>query len=296
MITAIVLLGTNLPATNHLMFSLQDSGHYLIFALLTLVVLSRYRDLRRQQLWLLMSLILLFGILVEAAQATIERDPSVYDVLMDILGITAGAVIYRFRIKRSLPPNFALLTLLALSLVAFAMPLYWLTVYQVRAAQFPRLIDPDRVITRVLTEGSHGVELRHLKIPKDWILPVDLEIENCAYVSLLDGRWPGVGTHEPESNWQGYETFDLAIYSDQTKDLSLTLRINDQSHNEQYDDRYNLRLLARPGYNHFSFPLSEIAHGPKYRSMDMGDISNVLLFSTHENRGAGFCLMSMELR
>jgi hypothetical protein len=77
--------------------------------------------------------------------------------------------------------------------------------------------------------------------------------------------------------------------------LPLHLRINDQGHNNQYRDRYNRRLTLQPGYNYFSLPMSDIAGAPKGRTMDLSEISDVVIYASRELVGKGFCLISMEL-
>ncbi|MBW9273091.1 MAG: hypothetical protein K1563_05330, partial [Candidatus Thiodiazotropha sp. (ex. Lucinisca nassula)] len=168
--------------------------------------------------------------------------------------------------------------------------------YQVRADQFPRLIDPDDYLSRALIEGSEGGAVRHVDLPEDWSLPADLDIDSCVYVTLQEGRWPGMDMREPEPDWRGYERLELLIYSDQSEDLPLTLRIHDQSHNRRLEDRYNLSLVIRPGYNRFSLPLHEVEDAPSGRTMDMAAISDVMIFATPDHIGRGFCLLSMGLQ
>jgi VanZ family protein len=295
-IVTAVLLGTNLPGKYQLIYALQDSGHYLIFALLSLTALWPYRKNKESPIWQVMLSCLIFGLSIEAVQHLIGRDPSLYDALMDLLGITAGTILYSGIIRRSLSPHLSIVILLALTLTAFSLPIYWFTVYQVRAAQFPRLIDPGNFFSRALIEGSNGGEVRHIEVPKDWLMPADSDFDSCANVSLLEGRWPGLKVQEPEADWRGYEKLELNIYSEQSIDLPLVLRIHDQNHNRQFDDRYNRRLLVHPGYNTISLPLSEIEQAPKARPMDLSDISEVMIYASHEYAGKGFCLITMGLR
>jgi VanZ family protein len=295
-ISTAILLSINLPGNYQLIYALQDSGHFLIFALLLLSALWPYRKSKQSPIWQAMLGCLIFGLLIEAVQSLVGRDPSLYDVLMDLLGIAAGGIVYVGIIRRSFSPHLSIAILLILTLTAFSIPLHWFIVYQVRAAQFPRLIDPENYFSRALIEGSAGGEVRQVDVPKGWLLPADSNIDVCAYVSLLEGRWPGVDMQEPEPDWRGYESLEVIIYSDRGGDLPLTLRVHDKSHNRRHEDRYNHRLLVHPGYNHFSLPLSEIEHAPNGRAMDMAAISDVMIFATQQHTGRGFCLLSMGLR
>jgi VanZ family protein len=294
--TTIILLGIKLPGESRLIFSLQDSGHFLIFTLLTLVTLWSTDKVKKRSIWLVMTLILSFGILIEFVQHLIGRDPSLYDVLMDLLGIIAGVVLYLGLIRRSLSPYLAMIILVLLTLSAFSQPMQWLYVYQLRAEQFPNLVNLDSYFSRQLLEGSGGGEIYPIPLPKDQGIPADLGTDSCVYVSLVKGRWPGVDMQEPEPDWRDYKTLEVGIYSDQVEDMTLVLRVHDQDHNRKYSDRFNRRLPVQPGYNHFSLPLSEIAQGPKGRTMDMGAISDVMIFAPQKYLGRGFCLLSMGLR
>lgn len=295
-LTTVILLGTNLPGEFRLMYALQDSGHFLIFTLLTLLVLWLYGNNLNRSIWPLMSFALLFGITIEAVQYPIGRDPSLYDILMDLLGIAAGGVLYCGFLKRSFSSHLSILIVTLLALVAFSQPIYWSLAYQVRIDQFPRLINPDNFFSRALIEGNGGGEIRHIDLPQDALIPADSNINSCVYVSLAESPWPGVDMQEPEPDWRGYGYFELAIYSDQVADLPLTLRIHDQGHNRHYEDRYNRRLLVHPGYNHFILPMHEIEHAPSGRSMDLANISDVKIIAAQEHIGRGFCLLTMGLR
>jgi hypothetical protein len=294
--TTIILLGTSLPGRNRLMLSLQDSGHFLIFFPLTLVVLWISRQRHAGMQWLIMLLLLLFGVLVEVMQSFVGRDPSLYDLLMDLLGIIAGGTLYAGFVRCPLAPYQSIILVLVLALAAFFKPLYWFSVYQVRMEQFPRLLDPDRYLSRALVEGSHGGRLHHIELPRQWATEAGLAIDSCVYVSLHEGGWPGVDMQEPEPDWRGYESLEVGLYSDQSTDLPLTLRVHDKKYNTQFTDRYNVLLLLKPGYNHFSLQLSEIAQAPKARRMDLGEISRVMIYAQRKYAGSSFCLLSMGLR
>jgi VanZ family protein len=295
-LTTAILLGIQLPGDNRLIYSIQDSGHFLIFTLLTLTALWPYRKMHNRPVWPVMSLIFLFGLLIEVVQSFIGRKASLYDLLMDLLGMAAGGVLYAGIIRRTFSTPLSIVILLLFSLAAFSLPIYWLTVYQSRAGQFPRLIDPGNFFSRALIDGSMGGEVRHIEVPNDWLMPTDPGFDSCAYVSLHEGRWPGLQVQEPAPDWRGYETLEVGIYSDQLTDLPLHLRIHDQSHGNQLEDRYNRRLLVHPGYNQYSFPLSEIEQAPKARVMDLSEISNVIIHASHEDVGKGFCLITMGLQ
>ncbi|MEW8264975.1 MAG: VanZ family protein [Candidatus Thiodiazotropha sp.] len=294
--TATFLLGTQLPGDSRLMLSLQDSGHFLIFTLLMLALLWPYRNSPRPPVWPLVSLVLLFGLLVELVQSLIGRQPSLYDLLMDLLGVAAGGILFFGLFKRSLSPGLGLAVAALLALAAFSLPIYWLIVYQARAADFPQLINTDGSISNALIKGSRGGVVRRIAVEEDWRIPMELGVKSCLYVSLQEGRWPGVSLFEPSPNWGGYRVLALTLYSDRADELTLTLRINDRNHNKQPEDRYSRRFTLHPGINRISVPLDEVEDAPEGRSMDLSAISKLMLFASPAYTGSGFCLLSMELR
>jgi len=96
---------------------------------------------------------------------------------------------------------------------------------------------------------------------------------------LSPGEYPGVSLSYPPRDWRGYRTLVFDVFLDKAADMPLTVRINDLKHNEQYDDRYNGRFLLHPGENTILVDLGEVEHAPKGRSMDMGNISVLCMFS-----------------
>ncbi|MEW8562030.1 MAG: VanZ family protein [Candidatus Thiodiazotropha sp.] len=293
--TATFLLGTQLPGDSRLMLSLQDSGHFLIFTLLMLALLWPYRNSRKPPVWPMISLVLLFGLLVELVQSLIGRQPSLYDLLMNLLGVAAGGILFFGLIKRAISPGLSLAAAALLALAAFSLPIYWLIVYQARAADFPHLINTESAISSALIKGSRGGVIRRIAVEEDWRIPLELGNKSCLYVSLQEGRWPGVSLFEPSPDWGGYDVLVLAIYSDQAVELPLTLRINDQNHNKLPNDRYNRRFTLHPGINRISVPLEEVEDAPEGREMDLSAISRLMLYTSPDYTGNGFCLLSMAL-
>ncbi len=294
-IATTILLGASLPGHYKLVYALQDSGHFLIFTLLSLAALWPYRNRDESPIWQVILICLLFGASIEGVQSQINRDPSLYDLLMDMLGSVVGVVLYLGFIRRSLTSLLSVTIAIGLALVAFSQPLYWLMVYQVRADEFPRLINPDNPITNGLLGPYQGGELQRIELPDSWSIPRELGIHSCVYVSLLGGRWPGIDLQEPEPDWQGYDRLELAIYSDQESDLPLTLRIRDQMHNYRVENQFNRGLTLHPGYNRFSIPLVQISKAPRARNMNLSEVSGVKIFTGKDHEGSGFCLLSMRL-
>jgi hypothetical protein len=95
---------------------------------------------------------------------------------------------------------------------------------------------------------------------------------NSAKVLLLPGKYPGLISDYFIGEWQGYQTFACDIYLSGNTPLGLTIRINDNGHNQEYPDRYNHTFTLQPGPNHIDVPLLNVEKAPRTRRMDMEHI------------------------
>jgi hypothetical protein len=69
------------------------------------------------------------------------------------------------------------------------------------------------------------------------------------------------------------------VYSLNDTAVPLSIRIDDTSHNQQYDDRFNRRLMIQPGHNRIAIPLDDIRYAPKNRAMDLRQIVAIYIFA-----------------
>jgi len=102
---------------------------------------------------------------------------------------------------------------------------------------------------------------------------------NTVYpVRFNPGEYPGISVIEPEPDWSGYRSLRLDVFSANKNGLILVLRVHDDRHNQQFLDRFNMRLQIRPGMNEIDIPLRQIALAPRGRKMDMTNIAGVVLY------------------
>jgi hypothetical protein len=82
-------------------------------------------------------------------------------------------------------------------------------------------------------------------------------------------------------SWNGYQNLVLEVNNPSAKEFLLTLRISDKQHelsDQNYNDRFNRRLLLLPGENRIQVSLTEIENSPAERKMDMDEIYLLMLF------------------
>jgi len=81
------------------------------------------------------------------------------------------------------------------------------------------------------------------------------------------------------NDWRGYGSLSFDVFLEGPTPLEITVRINDRKHNDEFTDRYNKGFRLHPGDNHISIRLSDVKNAPRARMMDMGNITNICIFS-----------------
>jgi hypothetical protein len=84
-------------------------------------------------------------------------------------------------------------------------------------------------------------------------------------------------------NWTGYRFLHIDVLNPSSEEIQITCRIHDGRHEEgeqRYEDRFNKRFLLRQGWNDLRIDLGEVARAPVGRTMDLGEIRAVGLFSS----------------
>lgn len=101
----------------------------------------------------------------------------------------------------------------------------------------------------------------------------------AARVQFLDSPWPGVSIREPWPDWRGYSVLRLQVYSELEEPVELAMRIDDGHRVREYKDRFNGSFIVVPGLNDFIIPLSTIRNAPRNRTMDLGRVAQIILFT-----------------
>jgi hypothetical protein len=100
-----------------------------------------------------------------------------------------------------------------------------------------------------------------------------------ARLDLLPGGYPALTLDEPFPDWTPFREFVFTVVSPIADDVPLFLRIHDAAHINHQDDRFNMRLLIRPGENRIAIPLEAIRKGPKTRDLDLRRVRAIILFT-----------------
>jgi len=147
--------------------------------------------------------------------------------------------------------------------------------YGMRAAGFPVVADLAARWQRPFL-GVGRSELARVPAPGGWTEQAGRKV---ARLTFLDAPWPGITVREPYPDWSGYETLRFQVWSELEAPVEIVLRVDDTHRDRPHRDRFNGSFIVTPGVNDFTVPLETIARGPRERTLDVGDISQLILFS-----------------
>ncbi len=275
----VLLIKVNLPGDSRVIYELQNSGHALIFCLITFVVIflinRNFRSISSFTLCSYSALgLFIFGGLSEFIQPWFGRDSSWSDLLIDGLGIAAGVSLYHaYRNKTRLRFLYLICAGLLL-LYGLKNPLFWYYAKHERDKNFPVLGDFENYFSSHYFEGSYGGRYSREKAPTAWK-------ENNSMVARVEfahRRWPGIQTFDLRGNWSAHEHLKFDVFNPLSEELTLVLRIHDIKHNNDHDDRFNLTLTIKPGAQTLSIATRDIASTRSGRDLQMGKIRVMMLY------------------
>jgi hypothetical protein len=279
-----------LPGRGRILSSLSNAGHIPFFGILSVIFMSLSRRFFRNSIRLfwhyLIALIstLLVGAVLELAQIFGSRDADIWDLFRDGVGAiiflglyavydreTAGLwQKYGYRIRR-------IVTFLAVFLVilGFAPVVFWGIAHINRNRVFPMICSFDSFWERAYCE-TVGAELAVVSPPADW---KRAQNDYVGRVTFMPATFSQFSIFEPVPDWSGYSSLAFEVYSELHDQVTITLRIEDEYHNNEFNDRYNKDLTISPGLNRQTIPLEEVRVAPLSREMDMTKIGPVIIFA-----------------
>jgi len=278
-LTAFVLFHRN-PSTHLFVKKLYDFGHVPLFGLVSLALLRLLRgsgrpggDAAAHAAAGMLTLLLGYG--VECAQTLIPgKQFETGDLFHDALGAAGFLSVSYVCTHREIPSaarRAVWITVSALMLAAF-LPAAAATLDAVHAIRdFPAIASFERS-----SELSRwGVTDATIRSSEEHSTDGSRSLE----VRLRPAESPGICTQNLLRDWSRYDLLRLDLYLPGDHPLSLTVRIEDEAHNQRYEDRYNGPFTLHPGPNRLEIPLIEIAGAPQGRKMDLSSVSSLCLFS-----------------
>ena len=302
----VLLMTVTLPSDNLTHTSLQNSGHFVLFALLGYAVLQQFLKILEPDIVksVLLSAVCLIamGLVVELLQAgMISRSASKADFMLDIAGISAGFTLYLvIRLAGKGKVLLALLiscVVIPASVVVLAPTLY-LFGFDLFRAQLPTVRDFHHPFSLAKIESQGAAEFERVtgKFVSEY---GETENYQALRVGFNTALYSGVIFHESPANWSDYTGLRLKIFNSMQSVRHIELRINDSLHNNLYEDRYNTALSVEPGMNLVEVPLELIENmgsgGDAKRVMDINAVSRIQLFTSGSEESFSVDVVLVEL-
>lgn len=289
----ITVMFVQLPCNSLLCREIQNSGHVILFALMTQALMAMMRNscIATARHWLIDfaiagGVMVALAVLTELGQLITQREPSLSDVLRDCAGVAVGLGLYAFFdpsvLSMKQPGRLLITSLLLAALCLLAICFY--PVMNIALASWQR----DQAFPVIADFGARWTH-SFVQLNQASLMPAIAATgftatesgaqRRVAQLTLNPGAYPGISIVEPYPDWSGYQTLSLDLYSPHARPINLVLRIDDERHDQAYADRFNRSLTLRPGHNRIQIPLREIAEAPARRAMDMKRIASLMLFA-----------------
>ena len=301
-----------LPGDRRFWHALQNAGHGLAFALLTVSVLyaaGRAASARHRALALAATFAL--GVAVELAQHLTGRGASAGDIVMNLAGIVAGAsfvVALRPHRSRSLVTedgphsgrSTALRRILAALLGVSALlwclrwPIHVLAV-DALAPDLPLLATFEQPLSLAKLGGGY-TPARLTLVEDDPRWP-----ENTTRLLVADfpsGLWPGFRLVEPPFDWHGYTSIAFRVVNPGTRVVRLYVRVDQRAVVE--DAFWSASVDIEPGMNEVEIalgsmrPVIPLPDAPDHEPFT--DVSQVMFFLAHSKRKVTLLFDDVSLR
>ena len=279
--------------------AIQDSSHTLVFFLGTYLSLRCMTALRLfpsftngARIALVLSLSFIAGITIEIVQPFFGRSASFLDIWYDLLGCTAGALIFYLRVhlpnqerqnhaqehgksRSALKKAGLILTTIAVLSISCILPAYYYRVLTLQDTAMPMLFNFDADWEKEFLQLQAGAHLSIVDAPEGWTE----HDSKVAKLTLSSQHYPGLTFRDIPRDWSKYQFLILEMFSKQNPTNAITLRIHDQQHNNRYQDRFNLSLKLSAGLNEIKIPLRHVSLAPTNREMNLQQIAGMALFT-----------------
>jgi hypothetical protein len=210
------------------------------------------------------------GVLTEILQAVVGRHPSWLDLAANVLGAAAGVLWMLRATAESAARRRLTAGVVSLLAVAWTVPVLVFVDACLQRYEMPRLASLEHFleltrwdchesrIRRVSEHATHG--------------------ERALRVELLAGSFASVALKSPVPDWSQYDELVMDLTLPAGEPLELAVKIEDEMHNYEAEDRFNLCLHLRPGRQEVRIPLADVAAAPRQREMDLQQIRRLEIF------------------
>jgi hypothetical protein len=270
-VAALLILSFRLADEPRLLQELEDSGHVLLFGIVSLFVLRDWKAGWKSYVAAGL-LTISFGICTELMQGVEGGDAEVLDVVRDGLGAIAFlGCAWTFRHRETRKWNLLIrLGAFLMVLGSFVTPCLTVVALAHRWEEFPAIADfGSSLDSRFCSATNARFEIAS---------PLGQSQMHAVRVTFQPAPYSGFAVHGPWPDWTNHRELCFTVYSQLSEIVSLNLRIHDVGHDRRYQDRFNKELSIQPGLSKVSIPLTAVERAPTGRQMELRRIRTIGLF------------------
>jgi len=223
-----VFTSFHLPRNSLFWNALQNSGHGLVFLLVTVIAINTFvkRNTRKPFLFaVILVSVFLLGVLIELAQHYSGRGASSSDLIMNSAGIAIGAALCLLTDGQAKPVERIVLVPLAILLISWCLhkPTIFLAL-NLFSPSLPAVMNFDSLASsyKITTDKSRVQISKHRSSWSD-------NDTKSIKVTFSPGRGANFGIMEPPKNWTNYSWLTFRTFSEYPTIKSIAVRVDDQS-------------------------------------------------------------------
>lgn len=212
--------------------------------------------------------------LIELLQGSIDRTPSIDDVMKDLLGSVVTLAFFVPSRKNISNISLRILQCGVLFLILLAIfPLAKALIDEAIARnQFP-----------VLSTFETPFEIERWRGNSERTIDHDIvkHGKSSLKVSLTTAQYSGVFLVHFPGDWRNFNFLRLDIFNPSSEPLKIHCRVHDRLHITNgfpYDDRFNSTFILNRGWNNIKISLDRILNAPVSRTMDLANIKGFGIF------------------
>lgn len=248
--------------------ALWDLGHLIFFATLLMAIQQKH-PLASWRWWLTVTIaVFLVGAMIEYVQSKVGRDGNWGDILNNVTGAWLGL----FWFQKARPLVWIGRVLALILMIPPLLIVIKLAVLQYQVAQdFPLLAGFEHEFDPGRWDGD-------VKRSSEYVSQGKYSLA----VTLGNQEYPKAALRKFFGDWRHHQQLAFDIYNPARESIAMTLRVHDAEHElgkHESHDRFNIRFIVEPGWNHYQFNLNEIAHAPRGRKMKMDLIRGIEIYS-----------------
>ncbi|HDQ40783.1 MAG TPA: hypothetical protein ENN39_07115 [Desulfonatronum sp.] len=224
----------------------------------------------------MLTAVFLAGGLIELIQLCIGRQASLHDMIVNLAGACAGLALAASAqgVRMGLPARGLQVLALGAGLVFLSGPALTLWDMLQAARHFPVLSDFETsfqarrwtsgdIVSGVSRQGQASLRV-HLKAHE---------------------TYPGTTLTYGFGDWEGYAALELSFYNTGQDPLRMMVSIRDLEHSRNRHkgirDRFDRTFLIQPGWNDLRIPVDDIRAAPNGRTLDLGRLTSLVVFTMH---------------